>query len=140
LGAARAMQRALQDAEVNPAEMDYINAHGTSTPLGDKAETQAMKRVYGEHAYRLNVSSTKSSLGHSLGASGGMEAVLTLLAVARNVCPPTINLETPDPDCDLNYTPNTPQERTVRYAMSNSFGFGGHNASAVFGKLRHDSA
>lgn len=140
LSAARAMQRALQDAEVNPAEMDYINAHGTSTPLGDKAETQAMKRVYGEHAYRLNVSSTKSSLGHSLGASGGMEAVLTLLAVARNVCPPTINLETPDPDCDLNYTPNTPQERTVRYAMSNSFGFGGHNASAVFGKLRHDSA
>jgi 3-oxoacyl-[acyl-carrier-protein] synthase II len=140
LGAARAMQRALQDAGVNPDEVDYINAHGTSTPLGDKAETQAVKRVYGDHAYKLNISSTKSSLGHSLGASGGIEAVVTLKAIERNICPPTINLENPDPDCDLNYTPNTPQERTIRYAMSNSFGFGGHNASVVFGKLRNGTS
>jgi 3-oxoacyl-[acyl-carrier-protein] synthase II len=130
LGAARAMQRALQDGGVNPSQIDYINAHGTSTPLGDKAETQAMKRVYGEHAYKLNVSSTKSSLGHSLGASGGIEMVLTVKAMQENICPPTIN-----PDCDLNYTPNTPQQRPVRYAMNNSFGFGGHNASVVIGKL-----
>lgn len=137
LGAARAMQRALQDAGVNPEEVDYINAHGTSTPLGDKAETQAVKRVYGDHAYKLNISSTKSSLGHSLGASGGIEAVVTLKAIEQNVCPPTINLENPDVECDLNYTPNQPQERTIKYAMSNSFGFGGHNASVVFGKLRN---
>jgi 3-oxoacyl-[acyl-carrier-protein] synthase II len=137
LGAARAMKRAIEDAQLNPEQIDYINAHGTSTPLGDKAETQAMKRVYGEGVYKLNVSSTKSSLGHSLGASGGIELVLTMKALEQNVCPPTINLETPDPDCDLNYTPNTPQSRAIHYAMSNSVGFGGHNASGVVGKLRN---
>ncbi len=136
LGAGRAMKRALQDAELEPSAVDYINAHGTSTPLGDKAETQAVKNVYGEHAHKLSVSSTKSSLGHSLGASGGIELVLTMLAVQNNVCPPTINLENPDPACDLDYTPNVPRERPVHFAMSNSFGFGGHNASVVVGKLR----
>lgn len=137
LGAARAMKRAIEDASLNPDQIDYINAHGTSTPLGDKAETQAMKRVYGDHAYKLSVSSTKSSLGHSLGASGGIELLLTMLAVQNDICPPTINLENPDPECDLDYTPNVPKQRPVRFAMSNSFGFGGHNASVVVGKLRN---
>jgi len=135
-GAARAMSGALQDARLNPVEIDYINAHGTSTPLGDKAETIAVKRVFEDHAYRLNISSTKSQLGHLLGASGGVELVLSLLALRDQVCPPTINYDTPDPDCDLNYTPNTPQERSIRCVMSNSFGFGGHNASIIAGKLR----
>jgi 3-oxoacyl-[acyl-carrier-protein] synthase II len=136
-GAARAMSGALANAQMNPDEIDYINAHGTSTPLGDQAETQAIKRVFGEHAYRLNVSSTKSQLGHLLGASGGVELVLTLLAMRDQVCPPTINYDTPDPACDLNYTPNEPQQRPVRTAMSNSFGFGGHNASLIVGALRN---
>ena len=111
--------------------MQYLNAHGTSTPLGDKAETQAVKGVFGEHAYNLNISSTKSSLGHSLGASGGIELVITAKAIENQEIPPTINLENQDPDCDLNYTPNTPQKRDLNIAMSNSFGFGGHNASIV---------
>ncbi len=135
-GAARAMSNALRDGKLDPTEMDYINAHGTSTPLGDKAETQAIKAVYGQHAYDLSVSSTKSSLGHALGASGGIEMVLTLLAVCRDTVPPTANLENPDPDCDLNYTPLKPVQRTIRTAMNNSFGFGGHNASIICGKLR----
>ncbi|MFK7736407.1 MAG: beta-ketoacyl-ACP synthase II [Pirellulaceae bacterium] len=135
-GAARAMENAVRDAGLNPTDMDYINAHGTSTPLGDKAETQAMKSVFGAHAHDLSVSSTKSSIGHALGASGGIEMILTLLAVQNNLVPPTANLETPDPDCDLNYTPLVPQERTVTTAMNNSFGFGGHNASIICGKVR----
>ena len=135
-GAARAMENAVRDAGLNADDMDYINAHGTSTPLGDKAETQAIKSVFGSHAHELSVSSTKSSLGHALGASGGIEMILTLLAVQNNLVPPTANLNTPDPDCDLNYTPLVPQERTVTTAMNNSFGFGGHNASIICGKVR----
>jgi 3-oxoacyl-[acyl-carrier-protein] synthase II len=135
-GAARAMSEALQDAELDPTAMHYINAHGTSTPLGDKAETKALKGVFGEHAQSINVSSTKSHLGHSLGASGGIELVITMKAIETSVCPPTINLENPDPECDLNYTPNEPHERRIETAMSNSFGFGGHNASVVVGALR----
>ncbi len=130
-GAARAMSGALRDAGLAPDAIDYINAHGTSTPLGDKAETIAIKRVFEDHAYQLNVSSTKSQLGHMLGASGGVEMVLCLFAMKHQVVPPTINYETPDPDCDLNYTPNTPQERKIERVMSNSFGFGGHNASII---------
>jgi 3-oxoacyl-[acyl-carrier-protein] synthase II len=134
-GAGMAMELALKDAELDPTRVDYINAHGTSTPLGDAAETAAIKRVFGEQAYKLNVSSTKSQLGHLLGASGGVELIFSVLAVRDNIVPPTINLQTPDPKCDLNYTPNTAQERQVRVAMSNSFGFGGHNASLVVGKV-----
>ena len=132
-GAARAMAGALRDARVNPQEVDYINAHGTSTPLGDKAETRAVKNVFGDHAPKLSISSTKSQLGHSLGASGGIELVTTVTAIRNSVVPPTINLTTPDPDCDLDYTPNEPRERRINRAMSNSFGFGGHNASVVVG-------
>jgi 3-oxoacyl-[acyl-carrier-protein] synthase II len=134
-GAARAMDCALRDSGVAPSDLDYINAHGTSTPLGDKAETQAVKNVFGEHAYRLSISSTKSQLGHLLGASGGIELVLTIRAILDQVVPPTINLENPDPKCDLDYTPLQPKERPVRIAMSNSFGFGGHNASVIVGQL-----
>jgi 3-oxoacyl-[acyl-carrier-protein] synthase II len=134
-GAGKAMELALQDAQLNPAQVDYINAHGTSTPLGDAAETQAIKRVFGEHAYQVSVSSTKSQLGHMLGASGGVELVISVLSLQHQIAPPTINLNTPDPKCDLDYTPNTPKERSIRIAMSNSFGFGGHNASLIVGKL-----
>ncbi|TWT99155.1 3-oxoacyl-[acyl-carrier-protein] synthase 2 [Botrimarina colliarenosi] len=134
IGAGRAMSEALKDAALNADAIDYINAHGTSTPLGDKAETVAIKRVFGDHAYKLSVSSTKSQLGHLLGASGGVEAVISLKAIKHDLCPPTINLDNPDPACDLDYTPNTPKERPVRVAMSNSFGFGGHNATVIFGK------
>lgn len=134
-GAGMAMELALKDAELDPTRVDYINAHGTSTPLGDAAETQAIKRVFGDQAYKLSVSSTKSQLGHLLGASGGVELILSILAVRDNVAPPTINLDTPDPKCDLDYTPHHPKERQVRVAMSNSFGFGGHNASLVVGKV-----
>jgi len=139
VGAARAMESALRDAGVNPDQVDYINAHGTSTPLGDKAETLAIKQVFLDHAYKVSISSTKSHLGHSLGASGGIEGVLTAKSIESNVAPPTINLTTPDPDCDLDYTPNTPRERLLKIAMTNSFGFGGHNASVVMGKLRNGS-
>lgn len=134
-GAAAAMQQAIIDAQINPDQVDYINAHGTSTPQGDKAETVAMKTVFGDHAHKMSISSTKSQLGHSLGASGGVEAILTIKAMQENVVPPTINLETPDPDCDLDYTPNQPRERDIQIAMSNSFGFGGHNASILFKEL-----
>jgi len=134
--AAQAMSRALSDAEVDPAEVDYINAHGTSTPLGDVAETAAIKSVFGEFASAVSISSTKSQLGHLLGASGGVELIFALLALRDQVVPPTINLETPDPRCDLDYTPNTPRERKVKVAMSNSFGFGGHNGTVVVGSLR----
>ncbi len=138
-GAAKSMVRALKDAELNTDEVDYINAHGTSTPLGDIAETKAIKSVFGEHAQQLSISSTKSQLGHLLGASGGVEAILAVLAVTHGVVPPTINLENPDPKCDLDYTPNEPRERKIRSAMSNSFGFGGHNAAVVFSALRNGS-
>lgn len=135
-GAAKAMQRALADGELSPEKVVYINAHGTSTPLGDAAETKAVKMIFGEYAKRLSLSSTKSQLGHLLGASGGVELIFSVLAVRDSVIPPTINLHTPDPDCDLDYTPNEPRERDVPVAMSNSFGFGGHNASLVVGRLR----
>jgi 3-oxoacyl-[acyl-carrier-protein] synthase II len=135
-GAGRAMSDALQNARVNPADIGYINAHGTSTPLGDKAETQAIKRVFGDAAKTVSISSTKSNIGHTLGASGGIEMVVTVKSLVHGIVPPTINLTKPDPDCDLDYTPNTPRERRFDYAMSNSFGFGGHNASIVIGRVK----
>ena len=134
VGAAKAMSNALESGDLCPGDIDYINAHGTSTPLGDKAETAALKSVFGDHAYNLSVSSTKSQLGHSLGASGGIELVLSIKAIQNGVVPPTINLENPDPDCDLDYTPNEPRQRKLNIVMSNSFGFGGHNASIVIGR------
>ncbi|MFM7034592.1 MAG: beta-ketoacyl-ACP synthase II [Planctomycetia bacterium] len=134
-GASHAMAMALHDAGLNPDAVHYINAHGTSTPLGDKAETAAVKKVFGDHARRLAISSTKSQLGHTLGASGGIELVICALTVSRGVIAPTINLETPDPDCDLDYTPNVAREAPVAVAMSNSFGFGGHNASLLIGRM-----
>ncbi len=134
-GPARAMKAALEDAAIPPHAVDYINAHGTSTPLGDVAETRAIKEVFGDHAYKVSISSTKSQLGHSLGASGGCELVVTLMGMQRNLAPPTINLEYPDPECDLDYTPNEPKPRQIDRAMSNSFGFGGHNASVIVGRF-----
>ncbi len=134
-GAGRAMQSALDDAELPADATQYINAHGTSTPLGDKAETAAIKRVFGPHAQKLAVSSTKSQLGHTLGASGGIELVVCALTIARGVITPTINYHTPDPACDLDYTPNIPRDARVDVAMSNSFGFGGHNATLVLARL-----
>lgn len=134
LGAAGAMREALLDAKLAPDRIDYINAHGTSTPLGDRAETIAIKSIFGDHARRLSISSTKSSLGHSLGASGGLELVLSIKGMATSIVPPTINLRNPDPDCDLDFTPNDPKERKLDRVMSNSFGFGGHNASIVVGR------
>ena len=131
-GAVRCMQMALNDGEVSPNEVHYINAHGTSTDLNDKYETQAIKTVFGEHAYKLAVSSTKSMTGHLLGAAGGVEAAYTVLALEKQMLPPTINYENPDPDCDLDYVPNTPRQAHVEVAMSNSFGFGGTNGSLVF--------
>jgi 3-oxoacyl-[acyl-carrier-protein] synthase II len=131
------MSQAIKDARVNLSDIGYINAHGTSTPLGDQAETTAVKAVFKDHAYKLSVSSTKSQLGHLLGASGGVELILTLLALRDGVIPPTINYETPDPACDLDYTPNQARQRAISVAMSNSFGFGGHNGSLVVGKLRN---
>jgi 3-oxoacyl-[acyl-carrier-protein] synthase II len=135
-GAAKAMSYALRDAKLNPSDVGYINAHGTSTPLGDKAETMAVKSVFGDWAKKVSISSTKSQLGHLLGASGGVELVLSVLAMQHNVVPPTINLETPDEGCDLDYTPNVPRERKLDVVMSNSFGFGGHNASIIAGRLK----
>lgn len=135
-GAARAMASALRDARLDPADVQYINAHGTSTPLGDAAETRAIKAVFNGHAEEVSISSTKSQLGHLLGASGGVELLLTVLALRDGVAPPTINYQTPDPECDLDYTPNTARQRVLTSAMSNSFGFGGHNACLVVGKLR----
>ena len=131
-GPARVMKNALADAEVSPDRVGYINAHGTSTPMGDKVETIAIKMVFGEHAYKLAVSSTKSSTGHLLGASGGLETGIVALALHHGVLPPTINYETPDPECDLDYVPNVAREERVEYALSNSFGFGGTNGCLVF--------
>lgn len=130
-GARLAMQRALSDAKLAPTAVDYINAHGTSTPKGDLAETMAIKEVFEDHAYKLAVSSTKSSTGHLLGAAGAVELIASILAIQHQVAPPTINLESPDPDCDLNYVPNVPQPRRIRVIMSNAFGFGGQNASLI---------
>ncbi len=132
-GASHAMEFAIKDAGLNPDAIGYINAHGTSTPLGDKAETLAIKKVFNSHSRSVAVSSTKSQLGHLLGASGGVEFVVAVMALQNNVIPPTINLENPDPDCDLDYVPNEPRSKELRYVMSNSFGFGGHNACLVLG-------
>lgn len=134
-GAALAMEAALQDAGIQPGEVDYINAHGTSTPIGDKAETLSIHKVFGEHAKKLAVSSTKSMTGHLLGAAGAIEGVACVMAIREGKIPPTINYTTPDPECDLDYVPNTAREAPVRVAMSNSFGFGGHNVTLVFKKF-----
>jgi 3-oxoacyl-[acyl-carrier-protein] synthase II len=133
-GAQRAMRIAMKDAGLEPTDIDYINAHGTSTPPGDLGETQAIKKVFGDHAYTLNVSSTKSMTGHMLGAAGAVEFIFGALATRDSIIPPTINYETPDPDLDLNYTVNAAVNRDVRYVLSNSFGFGGHNVSLAIKK------
>lgn len=134
-GAARCIKMALAGAGVNPEEVDYINAHGTSTPYNDLYETMAIKTVFGSHAYKLAVSSTKSMTGHLLGAAGGIEAVYSVLSLEHGVLPPTINYQEPDPECDLDYVPNTAREKKITYAMSNNFGFGGTNASLLFKKI-----
>jgi 3-oxoacyl-[acyl-carrier-protein] synthase II len=134
-GAAMAMKLALRDARINPDEVQYVNAHGTSTQLGDLAETKAIKTVFGSHAKKLAISSTKSMIGHLLGASGAVEMIATVLSIQRSVIHPTINYQTPDPDCDLDYVPNTAREMRVRRAISNSFGFGGHNCCLVAGAV-----
>jgi 3-oxoacyl-[acyl-carrier-protein] synthase II len=134
-GARLSMQMALDTAGLNPEDVDYLNMHGTSTPLGDIAETEAIKKVFGEHAYHMALSSTKSMTGHLLGAAGAAEAVATILAIVNNRIPPTINFETPDPQCDLDYTFNEPKDRPVRVALSNAFGFGGHNTTLAFQKV-----
>lgn len=131
-GAGRAMSLALKDAALNPGDIDYINAHATSTPLGDIAETRAIKHVFGAAARGLTISSTKGATGHLLGASGGIEAIACILAIRNNTLPPTLNLENPDAECDLDYVPRTPRDKRVRHAMSNSFGFGGHNVAVIF--------
>ena len=135
-GAARCMELALRDAGMNPESVCYINAHGTSTPLGDLAESDAVKTVFGDHAYRLMVSSTKSMTGHLLGAAGGAEAIFSLLAIRDNLAPPTINLQDPSPGCDLDYVPNSAREVPVDVALSNSFGFGGTNGTLVFSRFQ----
>lgn len=137
-GGARCMKMALNDAGISPEEIDYINAHGTSTKQGDELETQAIKTIFGEHAYKLCVSSTKSMTGHLLGAAGGVEAIFTVLSIYENIIPPTINLDNPDPECDLDYVPYNAKKKEVRYAMTNSFGFGGTNASLIFKKFTED--
>ena len=131
-GAARCMRNALRDAGLNTTEVDYINAHGTSTPAGDLGETHAMKAALGEHAYKVAISSTKSMIGHMLGAAGGIEAVLTALSIKNQIAPPTINLDHQDPECDLDFVPNTARDMKIEVAMSNSFGFGGTNGSLIF--------
>ncbi|MFZ0445370.1 MAG: beta-ketoacyl-ACP synthase II [Bacillus sp. (in: firmicutes)] len=134
-GAARAIKQALEDADIHPSEVDYINAHGTSTPLNDLYETKAIKEVFKEHAYQLAVSSTKSMTGHMLGAAGAVEAIFSILSIRDGLIPPTINYETPDEELDLDYVPNIAREKQVQVAVSNSLGFGGHNASLVFRKF-----
>jgi len=136
--AAKAMEIALKDANIETSQIDYINAHGTSTPLNDKLETLAIKKVFGKHAYNLKVSSIKSMTGHMLGASGGVEAISTALTLKNDIIPPTINYNSPDLDCDLDYVPNKSKKEIVNYAMSNSFGFGGHNGVIVLGKYKED--
>lgn len=134
-GAARAMTACLEDARVRPEQVDYINAHGTSTPAGDELETEAVKRVFGDHAKKLWVSSTKSMTGHTLGAAGAVESVICLQALATSVVPPTINLDNPSPDCDLDYVPRTAREKKLNFVLNNSFGFGGTNCSLLFGRI-----
>lgn len=136
MGASAAMRFAVKDAQINLDDVDYINAHGTSTPLGDIAETIAIKNVFGAHAKRVAISSTKSAIGHLLGASGGVETVAAIMAVRNGTIPPTLNLEHPDPECDLNYTPLTAQDAKIDIALNNSFGFGGHNACVIVGRVR----
>ena len=131
-GAAKAMKVAVKQADIDPQEVAYINAHGTSTPLNDKFETIAVKKAFGDHAHKLSMSSTKSMTGHLLGAAGGIEAAFSIMAISESAVPPTINLENPDPDCDLDYVPNLAKRGRVPVAMSNSLGFGGHNASLLF--------
>jgi 3-oxoacyl-[acyl-carrier-protein] synthase II len=134
-GGYRAMRNALKDAGLESSAVDYINAHGTSTPLGDAAETRAIKKLLGGRAAKVAVNSTKSMTGHLLGAAGGVEAVFSVLAVRDQISPPTINLRTPDPECDLDYVPNTARKMAIRVAVSNSFGFGGTNGTLVFSRL-----
>ena len=134
-GAANSMKYALEDAGLEVTDINYINAHGTSTPLNDKSETAAIKTVFGEQAYKIPISSTKSMTGHLLGASGAVEAVFSILAMQKGIIPATINYQTPDPECDLDYVPNQPRKVEVKHAMSNSFGFGGHNATLVFSQF-----
>jgi 3-oxoacyl-(acyl-carrier-protein) synthase len=131
-GAVRSMRRSLRDAGISPDKVDYINVHGTSTPLGDISETSAIKTVFGDHATKVSISSTKSMTGHLLGAAGAIEAIAAIMACKDNMIPPTINYEFPDPECDLQYVPNKAIQKTVGIAISNSFGFGGHNASLLF--------
>jgi len=133
-GMMRVMQRALKDAGLQPNDIEYINAHGTSTPVGDRTETVAIKRVFGDHAYKLAISSTKSMTGHLLGAAGGLESAITAMAVKYGVIPPTINYEKPDPECDLDYVPNKARQQKLTHTMSNSFGFGGTNATLIFSR------
>jgi 3-oxoacyl-[acyl-carrier-protein] synthase II len=134
-GAARCMKMALRGAELNPSDISYINAHGTSTPQGDVAETQAIKSVFGESAKKIAVSSTKGATGHMLGAAGAVEMILCVKAIQTGVVPPTINLENPDPECDLDYVPKTAREMKVEAVVNNSFGFGGHNACLAFARF-----
>lgn len=134
-GAARCMSNALRNAKINPDQVDYINAHGTSTPAGDKAETMAIKHAFQDHAYKVAISSTKSMTGHLLGAAGGIEAVFSLLALRDQIAPPTINLTTPDPDCDLDYVPNVARQMKIDVVLSNSFGFGGTNGTLIFKRI-----
>jgi len=134
-GGIRCMRQAIEDGNLLPQEIDYVNAHGTSTEYNDKYETMAIKEVFGEHAYQLAVSSTKSMTGHLLGAAGAVEAIFTILAIKESILPPTINLETPDPECDLDYVPKAARKKEINAAMSNSLGFGGHNATIVFKKF-----
>ena len=133
-GGVRAMNESLTNANLTASQIDYVNAHGTSTPLNDKFETMAMKTVFGEYASKLSISSTKSMTGHLLGASGAIEAAICVKALNSDKIPPTINLKNPDPDCDLNYTPNKSLDKQLNNVMSNSFGFGGHNCSLIFSK------
>jgi len=137
-GAVRSMRRALADAGISPELVDYVNVHGTSTPLGDISETRAIKTTFGDHARKLSISSTKSMTGHLLGAAGAVEAIVAILSIVHGIIPPTINYETPDPECDLNCTPNSAVKRPVQYAMSNTFGFGGHNATLLMRKFTGD--
>ena len=134
-GAQRAMKFAMDDADISPEQVDYINAHGTSTPLNDLYETKAIKEVFKEHAYQLPISSTKSMTGHMLGAAGAVEAIVSLLSIKEGIIPPTINYETPDEELDLDYVPNVAKKIDVQVALSNSLGFGGHNATLIFKKF-----